>query len=493
MEATSAYLIGEAFHSVEPEARLTVSPPHGMLSIVRTILLAALVAYPVLAAAQAPPSFVFILVDDLGWTDVGYMGSDFYETPNIDALAASGVRFTNAYAATTVCSPTRASVLTGQYPARLRLTDWIHGHARPWARLRIPDWTHLLRQDETTIAEVLARAGYDTISIGKWHLGFDGPEAHGFETNVAGYDKGQPPSYHAPYEIPTLPEGREGEYLTDRLTEEAVAFLEEHRRRQFFLYLPYYTVHTPIQPKAGKLEKYEAKPPGEAHRNAGYASMIESLDDGVGRILSTLERLERDTVVIFTSDNGGLVLDLSDWGPITSNAPLREGKGSSYEGGVRVPLAIRWPGVAEPGRAIDVPVISTDFYPTIAEMARIRSAPMGDVDGESLVPLLRGDDDASLDRDALYWHYPHYHPGGATPYGAIRRGDFKLIEFYEDEHVELYNLRDDPGETTNLAESMAGHAEALRQALGGWRRDVGAQMPTPNPAFDPTRATEFTR
>ena len=444
-------------------------------------------------AAQSPPNFIFILVDDLGWTDVGFMGSDFYETPNIDALAASGVRFTNAYAATTVCSPTRASILTGKYPARLRLTDWIHGHVRPWARLRPPDWTHRLLPAETTLAEVLANAGYDTISIGKWHLGRDRPEAHGFDINIAGDDRGQPPSYFAPYEIPSIEEGRDGEYLTDRLTDEALELIEEHRKRRFVLYLSYYTMHTPIEPKADKLAKFEAKTPGANHRNPGYASMIESLDEGVGRILGLLERLDLDdeTVVIFTGDNGGLTLELSDWGPVTSNAPLREGKGSSYEGGVRVPLTIRWPNVTEPGRVADEPVISTDFYPTIAEIAGIRSAPTQDIDGESLVPLLRGDD--TLDRDALYWHYPHYHPGGATPYGAIRRGDLKLIEFYEDDHVELYNLRDDPGETRDLADTQPDVAKVLRQALRRWRGDVGAQMPTPNPAFDPTRATTFTQ
>ena len=275
-------------------------------------------AIPPAVQSQSPLNVVFILVDDLGWTDVGFMGSDFYETPNIDALAASGVRFTNAYAATTVCSPTRASILTGKYPARLRVTDWIHGHSRPWARLRVPDWTHRLRPEETTIAEVLARVGYDTVTIGKWHLGHDSPEVHGFDANIAGTDRGQPPSYYAPYNIPTLPEGSDGEYLTDRLTSEAVEFIEQHRDRSFFLYLPYYTVHTPIEPKADKLEKYAAKEPGDAHKNPGYAAMIESLDEGVGRILSSLERLDLDdeTVVIFTSDNGGLVLDLSDWGPL---------------------------------------------------------------------------------------------------------------------------------------------------------------------------------
>ena len=475
---------------------MTASVSNGMLPAVRsaeTVVLAGLISIAAPLAAQSPPNVVFILVDDLGWTDAGFMGSDFYETPNIDALAASGVRFTNAYAATTVCSPTRASILTGKYPARLRVTDWIHGHSRPWARLRVPDWTHKLRPAETTIAEVLVRVGYDTVTIGKWHLGHDSPEVHGFDANIAGYDRGQPPSYHAPYEIPTLEEGSDGEYLTDRLTSEAVEFIEQHRERSFFLYLPYYTVHTPIQPKADKLEKYAAKEPGAAHRNPGYAAMIESLDEGVGRILSSLERLDIDdkTVVIFTSDNGGLVLDLSDWGPITSNVPLREGKGSSYEGGVRVPLAIRWPGVTEPGRVVDVPVISADFFPTIVDMVGIRSAQAEDIDGESLAPLLRGAE--TLERDALFWHYPHYHPGGATPYGAVRKGDLKLIEFYEDERIELYNLKDDPGESTNLAETMPDLALVLRQALRRWRRGIGAQMPTPNPAFDPTRATTFTR
>ncbi len=447
-------------------------------------------------APTRPPNVILILVDDLGWTDLGFMGSDFYETPNIDRLASDGVRFTNAYAATTVCSPTRASVLTGKYPARLHVTDWIHGHARPWAKLRVPEWTEYLPLEETTLAEALRPLGYATASMGKWHLGDPPhyPKEQGFDINVAGYFRGQPPSYHAPYQIPTLEEGADGEYLTDRLAREAVAFIEKNQDRPFFLYLPFYTVHTPIQGKAEKIARYEAKAEalGEGrHRNPGYAAMIESLDEGVGRILDELDRLglAEETLVLFTSDNGGLVLPLSDWGTITSNVPLREGKGSSYEGGVRVPLVIRWPGKVEPGREVAVPVISNDFVPTILEIVGAPEA--AGIDGESLVPLLAGS--GRLERDALFWHYPHYHPGGATPYGAVRVGDFKLIEFYEDERVELYNLRDDPGESQDLAAELPEKTRELEERLEDWRAQVGAQMPLGNPDYDPERAATFTR
>ena len=447
-------------------------------------------------APARPPNVILILVDDLGWTDLGFMGSDFYETPNIDRLANSGVRFMNAYAATTVCSPTRASVLTGKYPARLHVTDWIHGHARPWAKLRVPEWTEYLPLEEITLAEALRPLGYATASMGKWHLGDPPhyPKEQGFDINVAGYFRGQPPSYHAPYQIPTLEEGADGEYLTDRLAQEAAAFIEENQDRPFFLYLPFYTVHTPIQGKAEKIARYEAKAEalGEGrHRNPGYAAMIESLDEGVGHILDELDRLglTEETLVLFTSDNGGLVLPLSDWGTITSNVPLREGKGSSYEGGVRVPLVIRWPGKAEPGREVAVPVISNDFVPTILEIVGAPEA--AGIDGESLVPLLAGS--GSLERDSLYWHYPHYHPGGATPYGAVRVGDFKLIEFYEDERVELYNLRDDPGESQDLAAELPEKTRELEERLENWRAQVGAQMPLGNPDYDPERAGTFTR
>lgn len=430
------------------------------------------------------PNIVLILIDDLGWADVGCFGSSFYETPNIDRLAAQGVRFTQGYAACTVCSPTRASVLTGKYPARLRLTNWIPGHARPWARLRIPDWTQHLPLEEVTLAEALKPAGYAAASIGKWHLGGEGfaPEKQGFDLNVGGDHHAQPPSYFSPYHIPKIADGPDGEYLTDRLTAEAERFIEHNKSRPFFLYLPHYAVHSPIQAKPELVRKYKARArPGQPQNNAAYAAMIESMDESVGRILRKLDQagVAGRTVVVFASDNGGQLRT-------TSNAPLREGKGSPYEGGHRVPTIIRWPGVVKPGSACDVPVMSIDFYPTFLEMAGVGRDPGRDVDGVSFVSLLAGT--GGLARDALYWHYPHYHPGGASPYGAVRKGDFKLIEFYEDGRLELYNLQDDLGETRDLASAMPEKAAALREDLRAWRQSVAAQMPTPNPDYAPEKA-----
>lgn len=453
------------------------------------LLLAALAHHAAAAAdptpARRPPNIIFILIDDLGWTDGGCFGSDLYETPNIDRLAREGMRFTDGYAACTVCSPTRAALMTGKYPARLHLTDWIAGHQRPKAKLAVPDWTMYLPRSEVTIATALKRAGYVTAHVGKWHLGNEQqgwPDKHGFDVNVAGYHAGQPPSYFSPYKIPTLTDGPPGEYLTDRLTAEAVRFIEANKDRPFFLYLPHYGVHTPLQAKADVVAKYQKRiKPGMRHTNATYAAMIESMDDSVGRITARLAELglADNTVIFFTGDNGGLIRS-------TSNAPLRAGKGSSYEGGVREPLLVKWPGVTKPGSACHEPVITPDFYPTMLAMA----GTAGDanhnaqVDGVSIVPLLQ-DPAARLRREALYWHYPHYHPGGATPYGAVRAGDWRLVEFYEDNHVELYNLKEDLGEKHDRAAELPAKAAELRQRLHDWRQAVGAQMPTPNPNYQP--------
>jgi arylsulfatase A len=437
-----------------------------------------------------PPNIVHILIDDMGWTDLGCMGSDLYETPNIDRLASQGLRFDNAYSACTVCSPTRAATMTGKYPARLHVTDWIHGHNRPKAKLKIPDWTQYLPDDAVTLAEALKPAGYTSACIGKWHLG-DGPEheptRQGFDVNAAGYGAGSPPSYFSPYKMPTLEDGPPGEYLTDRLTDEACRFIAANRDRPFFLYMPHYTVHTPLQAKPALIEKYQKKiKAGMRHTNAKYAAMIESLDEGVGRVLSTIDAqgIAGRTIVLFTSDNGGLMQP----GFSTVNVPLRAGKGSAYEGGVRVPLIVRWPGVTSPGSVCHEPVMSIDYFPTYLEIAGVsRRGIAEEIDGRSLVALL-SNPGARLDREAIYWHYPHYHPGGATPYGAVRSRDWKLIEFYEDDHIELYNLADDIGETRDLVKSRPEMADALRRKLHAWRQGVGAQMPTPNPDYDPAQA-----
>lgn len=443
-----------------------------------------------------PPNVILILVDDLGWTDLSCQGSTFYETPNIDRLAKEGMRFTHGYAACTVCSPTRAAVLTGKYPARLHITDWIAGHQRPLAKLKPPNWTQRLPHEETTIAELLKQAGYATFHVGKWHLGDEAywPTAHGFDENIGGNHRGQPPSYFFPYErdgirLPGLATGANNEYLSDRLTDEALRIIDANKDRPFFLYLPHYAVHTPLQAKADKIVKYRGKLNTKAQRergtespqqNATYAAMIESLDESVGRIMGRLEdlKLTDKTVVIFTSDNGGLTLN-----QVTSNVPLRAGKGSAYEGGVRVPLIVRYPPLVKAGSTCSTPAMSIDLLPTIAELAGVRPAA---ADGVSLVPVLK-DAAANLGRPALYWHYPHYHPGGATPYGAIRDGDYRLIEFYEDGLVELYNLGDDVGESSDLAAKMPGKRDELLARLRQWRKDVGAQMPVSNPAYDPKK------
>lgn len=374
--------------------------------------------------------------------------------------------------------------MTGKYPARLHLTDWIQGHVRPKAKLKVPDWTMELPLAETTIAEHLQSEGYATCHIGKWHLGNEAvrPDKQGFDHNIGGYHRGQPPSYFAPYKIPTLAEGPDGEYLTDREAAEAVTFITANRDRPFFLYLPHYTVHAPIQSKKEKQVKYAGKvKPGMKQTRADYAAMIESLDEGVGTIMNALDDLgiADRTILFFTSDNGGLTLGKP---PVTDNSPLRAGKGSAHEGGVRVPLIVKWPGRIAPGSTSSELVISIDYFPTIHEMVGVKAPLPAGVDGESLVPVLSGT--GGLKREAIFWHYPHYHPGGATPYSAIRTGDWRLVQFHEDGDVELYHLKTDIGETTNLADINTAKTSELIAELDAWRRAVDAQMPTPNPNWD---------
>ncbi|MCX5673777.1 MAG: sulfatase [Planctomycetota bacterium] len=436
-----------------------------------------------MAGAPAGPklNFVFFLIDDMGWMDLACQGSRFYETPHIDRLAAQGMRFTNAYAACPVCSPTRASIMTGKYPARLHVTDWIAGHVRPFAKLRIPDWTKYLPLEEVTIAEALKPAGYATASIGKWHLGGEAywPDKQGFDLNFAGTHQGQPPSYFAPYKIQTIPSAPDGEYLTDRLAEEACKFIEKSKDRPFFVYLPHYAVHSPLMAKKETIEKYKAKAkPEDAQRNTTYAAMIQSVDDSVGQVCAKLEALglADRTVVLFMSDNGGVA-------GTTSNAPLRAGKGTLYEGGIREPMIVRWPGVVKAGATCDEVVTSVDFFPTLLEMAGARAEGAANIDGVSIVPLLK--QAGRLSREAVYWHYPHYH--NTLPGGAVRAGDWKLIEYFEDGRVELYNLKQDLSETKDLAAAMPEKAADLRKKLADWRTRVGAQMPTPNPDYDPAK------
>ncbi len=443
---------------------------------------------------QRPPNVLFILVDDLGWADVNInRRSRLYDTPNIDRLAASGMRFSSAYAACPVCSPTRASIQTGKYPARLQLTNYIPGtHRLPYSAVIPPPFQQQLPHAETTIAEALRPAGYAAGSIGKWHLGGDGflPTDQGYDSNYAGTASGMPRSFFYPKWTENVPaEGKDGDFLPDRLTDRALEFLEANRSGPFFLYMAYYTVHIPIEAKQEDIARFEAKAaeglvPGKDHHNPIYAAMIWNLDQNVGRMLDKLEELgiAEKTVVIFTSDNGGL--QSPEWKdePVTSNLPLRNGKGHLYEGGIREPTIVRAPGLTEPGSVCDGAVISNDYFPTIMELTG--AAQEGATDGVSLVPALRGE--ALPERD-LFWHYPHYSNQLGRPGGAVRRGDWKFIEFYDDGSRELYDLSQDIGESDNLIERRAELAAELARALDRWRQAVGAVSPKPNPDFDPQK------
>ncbi len=426
------------------------------------------------ATAADRPNFVVFLIDDLGATDLGCYGSTFYETPNLDRLAQDGMKFRTAYSACTVCSPTRAAMLTGKYPARLHLTDWIPGHGRRKARLAIPDWKKELPASEPTIASILRDQGYATCAIGKWHLSPAGPAAHGFDVAIANNHRGLPTSYLSPYKNPNLTDGPDGEELTDRCTAEAVKFIREKRDRPFFVYLPHFAVHTPLGAKPDAIQKYRDKakttqPQGQP----AYAAMIQAVDESVGTIRAELKTLglSEKTVIIFTSDNGGLK-------PTTNNLGLRAGKGSAYEGGIRVPLIIHWPGTTKPGSESTEPVITMDIPHTVADAAG--ASLKGD--GQTLRPALTG---GKLPARPLFWHYPHYHPGGATPYSAMRDGSLRLLRFYEDGKEELYDLATDPLEATDLAKTQPDKAAALRAKLDAWLKATNAQLPTPNPDYAP--------
>lgn len=470
----------------------------------RKILPLLLCSMIVLSCSQKsePPNFVFILVDDLGWADVkcNYPES-FYDTPNIDKLAESGVRFTQAYAANPVCSPTRAAIMTGKHPNCVNITDWIPGNDPKDRLLLGPQDANELALNEITIAEKLKENGYKTGFIGKWHLGSDGyyPEDQGFDMNIGGYHMGHPPGgYYSPYKNPKLPDGPEGEYLTDRLTNEGIKFITENKENPFFLYLAFYTVHTPIQAAKSSIEKYETKrealnieeipfrKEGEGwtklmQEDAPYASMVNAMDANVGRILEALKEqgLDENTWVIFTSDNGGLSTLYSKKAP-TNNGPLRAGKGWCYEGGIRVPLIISGPDIAEPGRITETPAISMDYFTTILNLANIEH---DDNDGQNLLPILTNE--GNLGRTELFWHYPHYHGSAWTPGSAIRKGDWKLVVFYEDDLVELYNLNKDPEETTNVAQQNPEKVLELQQLLEDRLAETNAQFPTANPNYAP--------
>lgn len=452
------------------------------------------------------PNFLFILADDLGWKDLGCYGSTFYETPNLDRLAAQGMRFTDAYAAAPVCSPMRASVMAGKYPARMDTTDWF-GASQPdtvqnhWTRnkpLLPAPYVEYLPHEEISLGSAFQGAGYKTFYAGKWHLGESQeywPEHHGFDINKGGHNRGGPyggNKYFSPYGNPRLEDGPDGEYLPMRLAEETSHFIETHSDNPFLAYLSFYKVHTPLMTTHELREKYEQKrrqmgveanwgQEGQrrvrlVQEHAVYAGMVEAMDTAVGIVLDKLAELglEDETIVIFMSDNGGL--STSEGHP-TSNLPLRAGKGWLYEGGIRVPMIVRWPGVARPGSTCSEPVTSTDFYPTMLEMAGLPLKPDQHQDGKSFVPLLKG---RTLTRGPIFWHYPHYGNQGGSPGGAVRDGDWKLIDFFETRTLELYNLRDDIGEHNNLAERYPEKVKALLSKMIEFRRQTNAKMPEVN-------------
>lgn len=537
--------------------------------------------------AEEPPNFLIFLVDDMGWIDPECYGNPLHETPNINRLAEQGMRFTDAYAACPVCSPTRASIMTGKYPATLNLTDFIPGHWRPYEKLVVPEMNMHLPLKEQTFAELLKEKGYASGSFGKWHLGGRShyPDKQGFDEFVVTGGRHFAPRFHTtPRE--DIPDGT---YLADYLTGKAEDFLERHKEDRFVLYLPHYAVHIPLEADEALVDKYREKgeqpeyrrklrltitfeePPEETsekdrtwwlelHKalqptepnnlnleevtsrwaaggtlvqeitvtgyssltqlnayaeqvktnlvesfekakridcriapvnNPTYAAMVEHIDRSLGRIMQKLDdlNLNENTVLIFFSDNGGLYQRFDKGGePVMVNLPLRDEKGSLYEGGIRVPLIVRWPGEIAAGSVCHTPVSSVDFVPTMLELAGVEDPPE-DLDGTSLVPLLAGS--GKLDRDAIYWHYPHYHH--TTPAGALRAGDWKLIEYFDDGRLELYNLRDDMGETENLASTMPEKAAELRDQLAAWKKSVGARMPAQNPDYDPARVSEWKR
>jgi len=450
------------------------------------------------------PNIIFILIDDLGWKDLSIYKSEFYETPNIDSLSEGGVIFTRAYAASPVCSPTRASIMTGKYPARLGITNYIGGRDR--GKLIPPENKEYLPLEEKTIAKAMKEAGYRTYHIGKWHLGGKPywPENHGFDKNIGGCDWGAPRyGYFSPYRIPTLEDGEEGEYLTDRLTDEAVKIIKE-TEEPFFMYLSHYAVHTPIQVLEKYVPKYKEKvkklgldkvktfETGEyfpcehkkhlrvlrrlVQSDPYYAGMIENLDENIGRVIKTLKETGKyeNTIIIFTSDNGGLT---TAEGSPTCNFPLREGKGWIKEGGVRVSLIIKWPGTTDKLRknVCEVPVISTDFYPTILEMASLSLIPEQHKDGVSILPLLKGKE--KIERDSIFFHFPHYGNQGGSPSSSIISNGWKLAYSYEYEKYFLYNLNEDIQEKQNLIDKNPSELKKLKEILWNSIEETGAKLP----------------
>lgn len=458
------------------------------------------------------PNIVFILVDDLGAMDLGVTGSTFYETPNVDRIAEGGTVFTQGYAASRVCSPSRASIMTGKFPARHGITDWIGAASgTAWRahnrhdKLLPAEYVHGLPEDDITIAEAMKAAGYKTFFAGKWHLGEEGsyPEDHGFQINKGGWDKGSPMGgYFSPWDNPSLPNETEGENLTMRLANETADFIERHKDSTFFAFLSFYAVHGPIQTTEEKWRKYRDRaeengiadsgyrmervlPIRQVQDNPIYAGLVESMDDAVGVVLRAIKDagLEENTIVVFTSDNGGVA---SGDAFSTSNLPFRGGKGYQWEGGIREPYFIKVPWLKNGGSQSDFPVIGTDFFPTLLDLANIDLLPEQHMDGISLRPILEGRE-MDVDRP-LFWHYPHYGNQGGDPSSIIRDKNWKLIHYWEDGSEELYDLASDQGEQFNVSASNPEITRLLSNKLLGWLKEVGAKMPTEDAEFDPKLA-----
>ncbi|MCA9200757.1 MAG: sulfatase [Planctomycetales bacterium] len=453
-------------------------------------------------ADAKPLNVVFILVDDMGWSDLSCYGSDYFESPQIDAFAKTGLRFTQAYAASCVCSPTRAAILTGKDPARLKMTIWHEGAVEggPFDRPLLPAKSKPnIDREEVTLAECFRMAGYATAHIGKWHLGTAAyyPETQGYDLNVGGTFWGAPATFFYPYTgrwsnnnpelryVPGLGAGNTGDYLTDKLTDAALTTMRQFADKPFFLSLWYHTVHSPIEGKPEMVQRFTAKPKGQHHQDASYAAMIASLDENVGRILAELDELglAESTIVVLTSDNGGVDMDVRGHVP-TSNWPLRSGKGTLYEGGLRVPLAIRWPGRTSADSICTVPVRSEDFFPTLIAGCEIENTAQENLgDGLNILTWLEKPETPAPDR-SFHWHFPHYYPR-MTPASAMRKDRWKLIHYYEDDRNELYDLNQDPGETKDLSALQPQLTGMLRTELDRWRSEVDANVPTKNPNYRP--------
>jgi arylsulfatase A len=431
------------------------------------------------------PNFLFILADDLGWSQLGCYGSQYYETPNIDRLATQGMKFTDAYAACPVCSPTRASIMTGKYPARLHLTDFIAGGNFPYEKYKQPDWQKFLPLKEVTFAEVIKTVGYTTASFGKWHLSIakKPPQSLQYNPDKQGFDE-----YFVTYKPAPNHDPESDAHNVEIITEKSLEFLQKNKDNPFFLYVTHNTIHTPVMGKKKLVEKYKNKAVANLPQNSPVvAAMIEELDDSVGKLLAKLDELNiaDKTIVIFFGDNGGLEKS-------AKQTPLRSGKANLYEGGVREPLIVRWPGVVQQNSTCNEVVTSVDFFPTFLDILGLKNKAGESIDGLSLLPLLHHT--GHLNRKAIFWHYPHYHSSSIGPCGAVRMGDFKLIEWFDEticgpgNRFELYNLKHDIGEQNNLSKKLPIKTMQLKNMLANWRKKVGAQIMVPNPDYDPQKA-----